>query len=87
MPSNRPRPNFTANVAVERPRGLIPNVRLNTANAVKEYLEANYAPECIRPGESVESAHRRAGEVGLAQRLIATIQYAQEQPDPEHLED
>ena len=91
MPSNRPRPGLRyamrSGTTVERPVGVIPNVRLNTATAIKDYLEANFQPECIRPGESLEVANRRAGEVELAQRLIATIQFAQDQPDPEHLED
>lgn len=87
MASNRPRPNFSLNLPVERPAGLIPNVRLNTATAIKDYLEANFAPECIKPGESVEAAHRRAGEVELAQRLIATIKFAQDDPIPEDIGD
>lgn len=84
MSSNRPRPNFKAAKLKDRselPAGLIPNVRLNTAPAVLDYLEKNFQPSCIGVHEREVDAHRRAGEVGLAQRLIATIKFSQENPD------
>jgi len=88
MATNRPRPNFKRTQGPgERPPNLIPNVTLNTASAIRDYLKDNFQPSCVGQHEREVDAHRRAGEVGLAQRLIATIEYAQERPDPETVEE
>lgn len=95
MPSNRPRPNFPKSTGrredgfkvQERPANLIPNVRLNTASDILTYLKDHFRPQCIGVNEREVDAHRRAGEVGLAQRLIATIEYSQEHQGEEDLED
>ena len=50
------------------------NVQFRTLSDLAVWLKANYEPACIGTNERVKSAHRRAGEVGLAQRLIATIE-------------
>jgi len=93
--TNRPRPSLKkiggktvlVPAGSDRPIHLIPNVRLNTASDIVAYLEEHFQPSCIGVHEREVDAHRRAGEVGLAQRLIATIRFSQEHRGEEDLED
>lgn len=41
---------------------------------IATFLKDNFSPQCIKRGESPNDAHRRAGEVGLAMRIVATIE-------------
>ncbi len=50
--------------------------RIRDLADLKVFLAAHFPPACIGPQETPEEAHRRAGEVGLAQRIIATIDAA-----------
>lgn len=50
--------------------------RFRSVEDIKRFLSENFQPRCIEPAESAEEAHRIAGEVALAQRLIATIEHA-----------
>lgn len=47
-----------------------------------DFLEKQFPPECIREGEPEVDAHRRAGAVGLAQRIIATVRREGHEVDP-----
>lgn len=61
--------------------------RFRTVDDIKRYLTDNFAPICIQQNETVEDAHRRAGQVEVAQRIIATIE-REDAPDlADYLED
>ena len=59
------------------------NVKWRTLSDLADWLEGTFRKECIRSGEDVVDAHRRAAEVNLAHRLAATIKGRQ----PEDIED
>lgn len=50
--------------------------RFRSVEDIASFLEENYEPRCIEPYESLADANRRAGEVEIAQRIIATIRKA-----------
>lgn len=49
------------------------NATFRSMTDLADFLEATFKPECIKPGEDIITAHRRAAQVELAQRLSASI--------------
>ena len=49
------------------------NARFRHMADLADFLDENFKPECIKPGEDIITAHRRSAQVELARRLSATI--------------
>lgn len=47
--------------------------KFRSLDELADYLDKHFKPACIARGEAPNDAHRRGGEVELAQRIVASI--------------